>query len=80
MEPPADDEDHRTLEFVVVPRDEPSQRIPLAHYWALLAGKRKAMRRQLGQDLETTLLLNLRLAARMVRMLWDTGRGRSLRP
>ena len=75
VEPPAEadaaNEDDWTLDFVAVPKDDPSQRLALADYWALGAADRKTWQRQLGQSFETQLLLNLGLAARMVPRLWD---------
>jgi len=71
MEPPADDETAWTLQFVAVPRHDPSQRLALADYWSMSAAERKQARRQLGGDFETQVLLNLGLAARMVPKLWE---------
>ena len=70
-EPPAEAEDDWTLHFVAVPKDDPSQRLALADYWPMSAAERERWRRQLGEDFETHLLLNLGLAARMVPKLWE---------
>jgi SNF2 family DNA or RNA helicase len=70
-EPPAEDEAAWTLQFVAVPRDDPSQRLALADYWLMSPAERKQARLQLGGDFETQVLLNLGLAARMVPKLWE---------
>ena len=64
---PADD---WSLHFVAIPRDDPSRRLSLADYWSAGQRERGTWRRQLGEDFETQLLLNLGLAARMVPQLW----------
>ncbi len=64
---PADD---WSLHFVAIPRDDPSRRLSLADYWSAGQGGRDTWRRQLGEDFETQLLLNLGLASRMVPQLW----------
>lgn len=71
LDPPADADDQSALEFVAIPRDDPSQRLALADYWSLSGEEQRPLRRQLGDDFETELLLNLGLAARMVPKLWD---------
>ncbi len=70
-EPPAESETAWALQFVVVPKDDPSQRLALADYWACPAAQKKRLRRQLGQDFESRLLHGLGLAARMVPKLWE---------
>jgi SNF2 family DNA or RNA helicase len=71
LDPPADADDQWALQFVAIPRDDPSQRLALADYWSLSGEEQRPLRRQLGDDFETELLLNLGLAARMVPKLWD---------
>ncbi len=71
VEPAAETADDWTLQFVAVPKDDPSQRLALADYWSQSATHRKSRHRQLGKDFETHLLLNLGLAARMIPKLWD---------
>jgi len=71
VEPPSEAQDEWALHFVAVPKDDPSARLVLADYWSAPAAQRKRMRRQLGKDFETHLLLNLGLAARMVPKLWE---------
>jgi len=71
VEPLGASEDDWTLEFVAVPKDDPSQRLPLADYWSLSAAERTSARRQLGADFETQALLDLGLAARMLPSLWE---------
>ncbi|NEX20082.1 DEAD/DEAH box helicase [Thiorhodococcus mannitoliphagus] len=70
VEPLDESEDDWTLEFVAVPKDDPSQRLPLADYWSFSASERESARRQLGADFETQALLDLGLAARMLPSLW----------
>lgn len=61
-----------TLELIVIPRHDPSQRLALADYWQGTQGERKAFRAQLGEsDFERQLLLDLGLAARIYPKLWD---------
>ncbi|MCG6941349.1 MAG: DEAD/DEAH box helicase, partial [Thiohalocapsa sp.] len=70
VEPPDGGEDDWSLHFVAVPKDDPSQRLALSEYWSASEQARQRLRRQLGADFETHLLLNLGLAARMVPKLW----------
>ncbi|NBC48473.1 MAG: ATP-dependent helicase [Gammaproteobacteria bacterium] len=61
-----------TLELIVIPRHDPSQRLPLAEYWDGLSEEQEAFRAQLGDaDFERHLLLDLGLAARIYPKLWD---------
>ncbi|MBK1704616.1 DEAD/DEAH box helicase [Halochromatium glycolicum] len=61
-----------TLELIVIPRDDPSQRLPLADYWDALSEEQEAFRARLGDaDFERHLLLDLGLAARIYPKLWD---------
>ena len=71
VEPPGEGEELWALQFIAVPKDDPSQRLAVADYWSASAAERRRLRRQLGEDFETHLLLNLGLAARMVPKLWD---------
>jgi SNF2 family DNA or RNA helicase len=71
MEPPSEGEDDWALQFIAVPKADPSRRLALSDYWSASAAERRQLRRQLGEDFETHLLLNLGLAARMVPRLWD---------
>jgi SNF2 family DNA or RNA helicase len=81
VEPPDGGEEDWSLHFVVVPKDDPSQRLALSDYWSATKKEREGMRRQLGKDFETHLLLDLGLAARMVPKLWaglDTAEPRTV--
>ena len=61
-----------TLELIVIPRHDPSQRLALAGYWQGTQAEREAFRAQLGEsDFERQLLLDLGLAARIYPKLWD---------
>lgn len=71
LEPPGESDDGWMLEFVAVPKDDPSRRIPLADYWCRSVKDRERMRQSLGDDFETRTLLDLGLAARMVPKLWS---------
>ena len=71
VEPPAEAKDGWALDFVVVPKNDPSQRLALADYWSVPVVEREQIRRQLGEDFETHLLLNLGLAARIAPKLWE---------
>jgi len=70
LEPPDGGQDDWALQFVVIPRDDPSQRLALADYWSEPPAGRARLRRQLGQDFERHLLLSLGLAARVYPTLW----------
>jgi SNF2 family DNA or RNA helicase len=70
IEPQGEADHDWKLEFVAVPRDDPSQRLALADYWALSSSERQHARRSLGTDFETRVLLDLGLAARMLPSLW----------
>ncbi|WP_338053499.1 DEAD/DEAH box helicase [Rhabdochromatium marinum] len=70
IEPQAEMDNDWALEFVAVPKDDPSRRLALAEYWALPAAERKPARQALGADFETQVLLDLGLAARMLPSLW----------
>ncbi|MBK1731274.1 DEAD/DEAH box helicase [Thiococcus pfennigii] len=63
--------DEWSLRFVAVPKDDPSQRLELATYWARPEAERQALEPWLGADFERALLLNLGLAARIYPRLWD---------
>ncbi|MFP4496076.1 MAG: SNF2-related protein [Halochromatium sp.] len=76
LEPDAADVDPEasawTLELIVIPRDDPSQRLALADYWQGTPAERAAFRAWLdAADFERHLLLDLGLAARIYPKLWD---------
>ena len=66
-----DTPDEWSVRFVAVPRDDPSQRLELAAYWARPEAERQALEPWLGPDFERALLLNLGLAARIYPKLWE---------
>ncbi|WPL15939.1 ATP-dependent helicase HepA [Thiorhodovibrio winogradskyi] len=87
VEPQRETDDDWTLEFVAVPKTDPSRRMELAEYWAMSASERQAACRQLGAGVapsavETSLLLDLGQAARILPRLWsglDTATPQSVR-
>lgn len=71
VEPLTEGDDGWTLQFVAIPKDDPSQRLALADYWSADAAERRRLRSRLGDDFETRVLLDLGLAARVAPRLWD---------
>ena len=59
------------LELLIAPRDDPSQRLPLAEYWHLQSWARQSFAGQCGENFEVRLLLALGQAARMYSPLWQ---------
>lgn len=71
VEPASEAEDDWTLQFVAVPKDDPSQRLPLSDYWSMRTPDKQRLHQRLGKDFESHLLLSLGLAARMMPKLWE---------
>ena len=59
------------LELLIAPRDDPSQRRPLAEYWRMNEATRAGFARGCGENFEVRLLLALGQAARMYPPLWQ---------
>ncbi|MEL6601976.1 MAG: DEAD/DEAH box helicase [Cyanobacteria bacterium J06614_10] len=60
-----------TLHFKVAPKQHPSLRISLADYWRLKPHQQKALKLQLGDTFEQSLLFALGDAARIYPPMWD---------
>lgn len=67
----AEDPGGWSLEFQVTSRQDPSFKLGLADYWSKNASAKAALKPQLGDHFEETLLLSLGAAARMVPKLWQ---------
>ncbi|MFN9885548.1 MAG: DEAD/DEAH box helicase [Pseudanabaena sp.] len=59
------------LQFQVVPKQDPSLKLPLADYWKMTAAKKKTFEKQFGKNFEQNLLLNLGYAARIYKPIWE---------
>ncbi|MBK1646088.1 ATP-dependent helicase [Thiocapsa imhoffii] len=70
VEAPATAPDDWRLDLILVPKDDPSQRLALADYWTCSVAEKQSLHRRLGRDCERQLLLNLGLAARIYSPLW----------
>jgi hypothetical protein len=54
----------------VAPKSDPSLRMSLLDYWRMHPNQQKQMQKQLGEDFEQHLLMNLGYAARIYPQLW----------
>ncbi len=70
-EAPPDDVDDWRVEFLVAAKSDPSLKLSLADYWALDGLERERIQRQLGDDVERSLLLALGSAARIYPKIWE---------
>ncbi|NNF95412.1 MAG: DEAD/DEAH box helicase, partial [Halobacteria archaeon] len=71
VDPPPDHDDDWSLDFVAVPKDDPSHRLALADYWRMRTADKHKVTQQFGENFERQLLLGLGLAARMMPKLWE---------
>ncbi|NET09448.1 MAG: DEAD/DEAH box helicase, partial [Symploca sp. SIO2B6] len=69
-EPPNPDAPWQVL-FQVAPKSEPSLRISLGEFWKAKGKKLATFRKQLGEDFEQNLLINLGYAARIYDKIWE---------
>ena len=75
QEPPDPDAPWQIL-FQAAPKSEPSLRISLAEFWRAKGKKLATLRKQLGDDFEQNLLINLGYAARIYDKIWAGIRNR----
>ncbi|MCG9890457.1 MAG: DEAD/DEAH box helicase [Thermosynechococcaceae cyanobacterium MS004] len=59
------------LQFLVVPRQDPSLRVSLLDYWRMRPAQQKVLHKQTGENFQQNLLLNLGYAARIYPKLWQ---------
>ncbi len=71
LQDPLKPEDPWQLLFEVAPKDDPSLKLPLDDYWRMGTKQQKQVQKQLGQDFEQNLLLNLGYASRIYSALWQ---------
>ncbi len=71
LQAPLKEEEPWQLQFQVAPKQDPSQKIPLADYWTMTTAKKKAFEKQFGKEFEQNLLLNLGYAARIYNPVWE---------
>lgn len=63
--------DYWQINFLVIAKQDPSLQLELADYWCLKGNKKKAVKKNFGQDFEKNLLLSLGYAARMYPKIWS---------
>ena len=71
LQDPAKPEDPWELQFQVAPKSDPSLRVSLPDYWRMRAPQQKQVQKQMGQEFEQYLLMNLGYAARIYPALWQ---------
>jgi SNF2 family DNA or RNA helicase len=70
LQDPAKSEEAWQLQFQVAPKSDPSLRVSLEDYWRMRSRQKQQVQKQLGQDFEQHLLMNLGYAARIYPQLW----------
>src|SRR5579883_3468276 len=71
LQDPVKPEEPWALQFQVAPKDDPSLQVSLQDYWRMRPKEQKAVQKQLGQNFEQHLLMNLGYAARIYPALWQ---------
>ena len=71
LQDPAKPEDAWALQFQVAPKTDPSLRVSLQDYWRMRSPQQKQVQKQMGQEFEQHLLMNLGYAARIYPALWQ---------
>lgn len=71
LEAPQKESEPWQLLFLAAPKQDPSQKMPLAAYWLMNAAKKQALKADFGADFEQNLFLNLGYAARIYNPLWS---------
>jgi len=71
LQDPAKPEDPWELQFQVAPKSDPSLRVSLQDYWRMRSPQQKQVQKQMGQEFEQHLLMNLGYAARIYPALWQ---------
>ncbi|MBL1177969.1 DEAD/DEAH box helicase [Pantanalinema sp. GBBB05] len=59
------------LQFQVAPKSDPSLKVTLQDYWRMRPKQQQQVQKQLGQEFEQHLLMNLGYAARIYPALWQ---------
>lgn len=59
------------LEFLISPKDDPSLKLTVLDYWRMKKEQKSQVKKQMGEDLEANLLVNLGYAARIYPKLWE---------
>ena len=70
LQDPVKPKDSWEVQFQVAPKSDPSLRISLQDYWRMRTTEQKKVQKQMGQDFERQLLMNLGYAARIYPDLW----------
>jgi len=81
LEAPPDDMENWRIQFLVIPKHDPSLRLSLSDYWAMPWQSRQKIHTYVGRNFEKNILLSMGHAARMVPKLWqglDTAEPQSL--
>lgn len=71
LQDPAKPEDPWELQFQIAPKHDPSLRVALRDYWRMRSKQQEQLQKQMGQDFEQHLLMNLGYAARIYPALWQ---------
>ncbi len=71
LEAPQKESEPWQLLFLVAPKQDPSQKMPLAAYWLMTTAKKQALQADFGADFEQNLFLNLGYAARIYSHIWS---------
>ncbi|MEM9486860.1 MAG: SNF2 helicase-associated domain-containing protein [Cyanobacteria bacterium P01_F01_bin.116] len=71
LQDPFKPEEPWQLQFEIAPKDDPSLKLPLDDYWRMGTKQQKQLQKQLGEDFEQNLLLNLGYASRIYPALWQ---------
>ncbi|HEY9628895.1 MAG TPA: DEAD/DEAH box helicase [Coleofasciculaceae cyanobacterium] len=70
LQDPLKPNDPWEVQFQVAPKNDPSLRVSLQEYWRMRPPQQKQIQKQMGQDFERQLLMNLGYAARIYPDLW----------
>ncbi|QYO63878.1 SNF2 helicase-associated domain-containing protein [Leptolyngbya sp. 7M] len=70
LQDPAKPEDAWQLQFQVAPKQDPSLRVALQDYWRMGSKQQQQVKKQMGEQFEQHLLMNLGYAARIYPALW----------
>ncbi len=71
LEAPQRESEPWQLLFLAAPKQDPSQKMPLAAYWLMNTARKQAIQTDFGADFEQNLFLNLGYAARIYNHLWS---------
>ncbi len=71
LQDPAKPDDLWELQLQVAPKSDPSLRVALVDYWRMKPKQQQQVKKQMGDDFEQHLLMNLGYAARIYPALWQ---------